>query len=50
MQAIYSFKAIVEPDEDRWHAYCLALVVRTVTENSRTLKFTSHGSSRSREG
>jgi predicted RNase H-like HicB family nuclease len=24
----YSFKAIVEPDEDRWHAYCLALVDR----------------------
>ena len=22
----YSFKVIVEPDEDRWHAYCPALV------------------------
>jgi predicted RNase H-like HicB family nuclease len=21
----YSFKVIVEPDEDRWHAYCPAL-------------------------
>ena len=28
MQATYSFKAIVEPDADRWHAYCLALVNR----------------------
>ncbi|MGH9659667.1 MAG: type II toxin-antitoxin system HicB family antitoxin [Bryobacteraceae bacterium] len=22
----YSFKVVVEPDEDRWHAYCPALV------------------------
>ena len=22
----YTFKVIVEPDEDRWHAYCPALV------------------------
>ena len=22
----YAFKVIVEPDEDRWHAYCPALV------------------------
>jgi predicted RNase H-like HicB family nuclease len=21
----YSFKVVVEPDEDRWHAYCPAL-------------------------
>ena len=21
----YSFKVLVEPDDDRWHAYCLAL-------------------------
>jgi len=21
----YSFKVVVEPDDDRWHAYCLAL-------------------------
>ncbi len=24
----YTFKAIIEPDEDRWHAYCPALVER----------------------
>jgi predicted RNase H-like HicB family nuclease len=24
----YTFKAIIEPDEDRWHAYCPALVHR----------------------
>jgi predicted RNase H-like HicB family nuclease len=24
----YTFKVIVEPDEDRWHAYCPALVER----------------------
>ena len=22
----YTFKVVVEPDEDRWHAYCPALV------------------------
>ena len=22
----YSFKVVVEPDEDRWHAYCPALI------------------------
>jgi predicted RNase H-like HicB family nuclease len=27
MQAVktYTFKVVVEPDEDRWHAYCPAL-------------------------
>jgi predicted RNase H-like HicB family nuclease len=24
----YTFKAVIEPDEDRWHAYCPALVDR----------------------
>ena len=24
----YVFKVVVEPDEDRWHAYCPALVER----------------------
>jgi predicted RNase H-like HicB family nuclease len=22
----YAFKVVIEPDEDRWHAYCSALV------------------------
>ena len=24
----YTFKVVIEPDEDRWHAYCPALVAR----------------------
>ena len=24
----YSFKVVIEPDEDRWHAYCPALVAQ----------------------
>jgi predicted RNase H-like HicB family nuclease len=24
----YAFKVVIEPDEDRWHAYCPALVDR----------------------
>jgi predicted RNase H-like HicB family nuclease len=24
----YTFKAVIEPDDDRWHAYCPALVER----------------------
>ena len=24
----YAFKVVIEPDEDRWHAYCPALVER----------------------
>ena len=24
----YAFKVVIEPDEDRWHAYCPALVGR----------------------
>jgi hypothetical protein len=24
----YTFEIVVEPDEDRWHAYCPALVER----------------------
>lgn len=25
VKASYTFKAVVEPDDDRWHAYCPAL-------------------------
>ena len=24
----YAFKVVIEPDDDRWHAYCPALVER----------------------
>jgi predicted RNase H-like HicB family nuclease len=24
----YTFKVVIEPDDDRWHAYCPALVAR----------------------
>jgi predicted RNase H-like HicB family nuclease len=24
----YAFKVVVEPDDDRWHAYCLALLTK----------------------
>jgi predicted RNase H-like HicB family nuclease len=32
----YSFKVVVEPDEDRWHAYCPALVRQGAATSGRT--------------
>ena len=32
----YTFKVVVEPDEDRWHAYCPALEARGASTWGRT--------------
>jgi predicted RNase H-like HicB family nuclease len=32
----YSFKVVVEPDDDRWHAYCPALEGRGASTWGRT--------------
>jgi predicted RNase H-like HicB family nuclease len=32
----YTFKVIVEPDEDRWHAYCPALETQGASTWGRT--------------
>lgn len=32
----YSFKVVVEPDDDRWHAYCPALEDRGASTWGRT--------------